>query len=100
MRLFKFLALVLIMNLSGCMSLVAHTFGDGDDLATYNAEIFGGMKFFFKIIGDAENIKNINDTWIFLLTVLDFPFSFIADVVFLPYDSLLNFIEVWKAFYS
>lgn len=98
MRLFRLLVLVLIINLSGCISYVAHSHRNGK----YDAEIFGGTRLYFEIIVEAWNNTPLSDIWdiSLLLGLLDFPFSFITDILLLPYDSILNFIEVWKDFYN
>jgi len=97
MRLLKLFALIFIVNLSGCMSYFAHNHQNGK----YSAEIFGGVRIFSGAVSQIWTTALSDISWfIVLLAILDFPFSFITDILLLPYDSILNFIEAWRDFYS
>lgn len=65
-------------------------------------KIFGGTRLYFGIIVEAWNNTALSDIWdiSLLFGLLDFPLSFITDILLLPYDSILNFIEIWKDFYN
>lgn len=105
----KIIFFVLFLFLTSCMSNVVHTGGIGDRLSWYDprldspSPIYGGtVKDFMEmgrqiaspITSSSKNSIYWYEIFYLPVTIIDTPFSFISDTIYLPSD--INFWSKWN----